>query len=142
MYVPSFVKVRPQHSTAQQGKHRIYPFTPLIASLIASLPPPPLPITPSPPQNYYLPIFEVPVTPLLVASCISSAFYCGAFCYVGSTIDTLANAVEGKASGQGGAVQLAVLVGSIVMTFLLLIGIGIKVRWYIQDQEQIQKEQI
>ncbi|GMI16138.1 hypothetical protein TrLO_g13744 [Triparma laevis f. longispina] len=90
-------------------------------------------------KNYYLPIFEVPVLPLLVASSISSSFYCAAFCYIGSTIDTLSNAVGGKASGQGGEVKLGIVIGSIVLTFLALIGVTRRVKMYVNELEEVQK---
>ena len=57
-------------------------------------------------KNYYLPLFDVPAAALFLAGSISSFFYCAAFCYVGSTIDTLADAAVGKASGDGGAIKV------------------------------------
>ncbi|GMH59226.1 hypothetical protein TrST_g13042 [Triparma strigata] len=91
-------------------------------------------------KNYFLPLFDVPAAALFLAGSISSFFYCAAFCYVGSTIDTLADAAAGNASGDGGAIKLGLLIGSVVLTFLALLIVTNKVKKFVREQEKLQQK--
>jgi hypothetical protein len=92
-------------------------------------------------KNYGLAVLDVELTPLLVASLASSAFYCLAFCYIGSTIDTLADAAAGNASGNGKIIESIITVFSLLLTLGVLVSIGLMVKKYVAREEEIQREE-
>jgi len=94
-------------------------------------------------KNYGLAVLDVPIKELLIAGLASSTLYCAAFCYIGSTIDELANVISGKTTSgsAGNNVKIAVMVGSVVLTVLVLVGFGVRIRRYVKEEEKKLEEE-